>query len=265
MPQQDKQAEIAFSARQIGERGHYEHLNPQRRQKELELLGIAGMQNRLILDADCETGPYGLELARNGNRVIGIDISGDLLKVAGDWAARDSLPFFSLLGDIERMPFEDESIDVCFCGFIMHHLPESRHAVAEFYRVLKPGGILALIEPNGSNPVLRLSNTFRRTFLLGTCDEMGCCSANETNYPHQHYLKALSEGGFQQITCTSHQVLRVAPRTEKRREETLARKFLQFLLESRELAFFATARLLPQPYKWPALYLTARKPTGSDV
>jgi ubiquinone/menaquinone biosynthesis C-methylase UbiE len=262
MAAQDKRAEAEFSARQIGERGHSDHLDPQRREKELELLGIAQAQNQLVLDTGCGTGTYGLVLARKGNRVVGIDISSNLVKVARNRADKESLSYFPLVGDIERLPLEDESFDICVCGFILHHLPVIHQTIAEQYRVLKPGGIIGLIEPNGSNPVAKLSDAARRAFLNDMCEGMGYCSANERDYSYTTYLEALSEGGFRQIRFSSHKVARVEPKSRRSHTDSLAKKLLQSLLACRELTFFLAAKVLPQPYKWPTLYITATKPVG---
>ena len=262
MKKQDKRAEAEFSARQIGERGHSDHLDPQRREKELELLGIAQAQDQLVLDTGCGTGTYGLVLARKGNRVVGIDISSDLVKVARNRADKERLSYFPLMGDIEKLPLEDESFDICVCGFVLHHLPVMHRTIAELYRVLKPGGTIGLIEPNGSNPVAKLSDAARRAFLNDMCEGMGCCSANERDYPHKTYLKALSEGGFRQIRFSSHKVARVEPKSRRGHTDSLAKKLLQSLLACRELIVSLVAKVLPQPYKWPTLYITAMKPVG---
>ena len=45
--------------------------------------------------------------------------------------------------DAERLPFEDASFDLVFGHAVLHHLPDLDAALAEFRRVLRPGGTLA--------------------------------------------------------------------------------------------------------------------------
>ena len=78
------------------------------------------------------------------------DVDHDLLlsrkRVFGDvlWAVGEAAP----------LPFRDASFDALFAGELVEHLPDPRPGVAEFYRVLRPGGTLILTTPNR----LRLAN-----------------------------------------------------------------------------------------------------------
>ncbi len=49
-------------------------------------------------------------------------------------------------GNAERLPYPDDSFDMVFCHQSFHHLIEHEQAMREFYRVLKPGGILLFAE-----------------------------------------------------------------------------------------------------------------------
>ena len=53
-----------------------------------------------------------------------------------------------LVGDAEPLPFRDDVFDAVFAGELIEHLPDPRPGVAEFLRVLKPGGTLILTTPN---------------------------------------------------------------------------------------------------------------------
>jgi SAM-dependent methyltransferase len=59
-----------------------------------------------------------------------------------------------LVGDAQPLPFRDGSFDAVFAGELIEHLPDPRPGVAEFRRVLRPGGTLILTTPNR----LRLAN-----------------------------------------------------------------------------------------------------------
>jgi SAM-dependent methyltransferase len=57
-------------------------------------------------------------------------------------------------GDLTQLPFANDSFDCITCGWVIEHLPDPRPALAEFHRVVKPGGTLVLTTPNR----LRLAN-----------------------------------------------------------------------------------------------------------
>ena len=54
-----------------------------------------------------------------------------------------------------RLPFDDKRFDIVFSACVCHHIQHARHPalLAEFYRVLKPGGLLLIFEHNPYNPL----------------------------------------------------------------------------------------------------------------
>jgi len=64
-------------------------------------------------------------------------------------------------GDAMDLDFEDESFDVVSIAFGIRNVQEPARAVGEFYRVLKPGGRLVILEfDTPSNPLVRRFNDF---------------------------------------------------------------------------------------------------------
>lgn len=61
--------------------------------------------------------------------------------------------------DGERLPFEDNSFDLCFAINVMHHVPPAlwENFSREMNRVLRPGGIAAVFEHNPINPLTRIA------------------------------------------------------------------------------------------------------------
>jgi len=49
--------------------------------------------------------------------------------------------------NLTRLPFPDEQYDAIVCNHVLEHVPDDRRAMAELYRVLKPGGWAALLVP----------------------------------------------------------------------------------------------------------------------
>ncbi len=75
-------------------------------------------------------------------------------------AARERNPGVDyVLYDGERLPFDDSMFDLVFAINVIHHVPTQRWEpfIAELTRVVRPGGLLALIEHNPLNPLTRLA------------------------------------------------------------------------------------------------------------
>lgn len=56
-----------------------------------------------------------------------------------------------LVSDITAIPAPDASFDAILCSEVLEHIPEPTHALDEFFRLLKPGGVVILTAPFGSN------------------------------------------------------------------------------------------------------------------
>jgi ubiquinone/menaquinone biosynthesis C-methylase UbiE len=104
----------------------------------LDLIGdVAGLD---VLDAACGTGRYALKLAEAGARVAAADASEEMLAHARRKAAERQLDLDLRLGDLQQLPFRDESFDLVVCALALCHVPDLRPAAQEFARVLRPGG-----------------------------------------------------------------------------------------------------------------------------
>lgn len=94
----------------------------------------------VVLDAACGTGRYAEYLAARGHRVHGVDTSPDMLG-----RARARVPDGGFLrGELDRLPMADGSVDVVVCALALVHVPALAPVMAEFARVLKPGGHLVI-------------------------------------------------------------------------------------------------------------------------
>jgi SAM-dependent methyltransferase len=124
---------------------------------ELGLVNLAGVQR--ALDAGCGTGaflvPLARQLASRGATVIGLDLSEGTLGEARARVEAEGLPVTCLIGDVEALPFDDCSFELALANYVLYHVPELDHALAELRRVLCPGGTL-LAATNGEGHMREL-------------------------------------------------------------------------------------------------------------
>ena len=102
----------------------------------------------VVLDAGCGWG-RALRLLKQyfrTDQLIGIDIETALVKRAQQRAAAEGLAVDLRVGDVSRLDLADESVDLIFCHQTFHHLVDQERALAEFHRVLRPGGLLLFAE-----------------------------------------------------------------------------------------------------------------------
>jgi SAM-dependent methyltransferase len=108
---------------------------------------------REVLDVGCGVGHWGRLLARvlpSGARVTGVDRDPFWVEQATERAAALGLPFRYEVASVEKLPFEDNTFDLVTCQTVLIHVPDRRAALAEMIRVAKPGGLVAVAEPNNA-------------------------------------------------------------------------------------------------------------------
>ncbi|MDR1120488.1 MAG: class I SAM-dependent methyltransferase [Dysgonamonadaceae bacterium] len=106
-----------------------------------------------LLELGCGTGYFTKEIATTGAHVTAIDISPELLVIAKNNVPHPNVSF--LQENAYRMTLPNNHFDYVVGSSVLHHL-DIRKAVAEIYRILKDGGIIAFTEPNMMNPQIAL-------------------------------------------------------------------------------------------------------------
>jgi SAM-dependent methyltransferase len=100
----------------------------------------AGMR---VLDVACGTGVVALTAARIGAHVTGLDLTPQLLEAAQENARVAGIEIDFHEGDVESLPFPDESFDCVVSQYGHMFAPRPAVAVGEMLRVLKRGGTIA--------------------------------------------------------------------------------------------------------------------------
>lgn len=113
-----------------------------------DLFSAAPPSNPVLLDAGCGQGKsfQYLRQAFAPQRLMGVDADPHSLELSAAEAARQDMTVELIGSDCATLAVPDASVDMLFCHQTFHHLVEQEKALAEFYRVLKPGGYLMFAE-----------------------------------------------------------------------------------------------------------------------
>jgi 2-polyprenyl-3-methyl-5-hydroxy-6-metoxy-1,4-benzoquinol methylase len=107
---------------------------------------LGDIRGKTVLDFGCGKGENIIPLAERGARVIGMDISPDLIAVAQKRLSDANLEASLIVGSAYETGLPDESVDVIFCVALIHHL-DIRVVRQEMWRILRKGGVIILKEP----------------------------------------------------------------------------------------------------------------------
>jgi ubiquinone/menaquinone biosynthesis C-methylase UbiE len=112
-----------------------------------ELLSrLVGRAPQRVLDVGCGTGFLALRLAELGHIVSGVDLSGQMIEQARGNAEQAALEIEFRVGDAVDLDSADEAYDLVVARHVIWNLPDPERGVAEWLRVLRPGGRLLLVE-----------------------------------------------------------------------------------------------------------------------
>lgn len=106
-----------------------------------QAIGFDRYAGKRLLEVGFGTGTDLLQFARGGAMVTGIDLTPRSIEIARRRFEVYELAGEFAIGDGENLSFPDASFDVVYSFGVLHHTPDTHHAVSEIHRVLKPGGI----------------------------------------------------------------------------------------------------------------------------
>ncbi|MBP7711993.1 MAG: methyltransferase domain-containing protein [Gammaproteobacteria bacterium] len=149
-------------------------------------------RGKAVLEVGCGMGCMAMNWAREGASVTAVDLNPVAVR-----QTRRRFELFGLEGrieeaDAEALPFEDDTFDYAYSWGVLHHTSGTREAVAEIYRVLRPGGEVGVMLYNRKSLLFRLIVRYQeglvnleRSFLdpLGLASRYGDGDRAEGN-PH---------------------------------------------------------------------------------
>lgn len=155
----------------------------------------------VVADLGAGEGMISQLIARQAEAVYCIDSSPKMVEVGKELAERNQLEnLHYLLGDIEEVPLDDETAHISLLSQALHHANRPEKAIAEAFRVTKPGGRLIILDLK--------EHTFEKARELYADTWLGFAENNIHTW--------LSNAGFENVSVST-----VAKETEEPRFETI--------------------------------------------
>lgn len=128
------------------------------------------------------------KLVGEEGKVIGLDATPEMIFRARETAKKHGYRNVEFrLGEIEHMPLEDDSVDLVISNCVLNLIPDKRLAFREIYRVIKPGGKIAISDMVATQEAQQIIKP----------DEWAACIAGAVTY--QEYRNILEKTGFVEI------------------------------------------------------------------
>ena len=206
------------------------------------------VSGRTVLDAGCGTGYLSRKLHEHGARVIGVDFSKDMIRIA-----RSKLASIDYRVDScsELKTVEDESVDLIVANYVLMDTPDLAGTMRAFFRVLRPGGNVVAVFSHPCFPAGRATvaddggTTYQWSFPY--FQKQKCVDPPWGHFtsefiwfhrPLSDYWKAFVEAGFQVVDFEEP---RIAPErchlagTQRKLDNSKSRPFsVAFKLQKRK-------------------------------
>lgn len=154
---------------------------------------------KTILEAGCGTGHWLEKLAEEDRQIYGLDLSFGMLSQAAIYKKLSLIQ-----GRAENLPYISESFDLVYCANALHHFDRPQDFIYEARRLLRPGGVLAVI---GMVPPRQREDWFIYQYFEGTYE------ADLKRYPSQETIKnwmavaGLSQIKWRVVACISNSLV----------------------------------------------------------
>jgi ubiquinone/menaquinone biosynthesis C-methylase UbiE len=240
-----------------------------------------------VLDLACGDGFYTRHIAErlgSGGSVTGVDINLAYLSEASEEASHQSgrAKIDFIAASFDELPFPDDTFDLVWCAQSLYTLPDPVVAIGHMARVLRPGGLVAVLENDTLHQVLlpwpvHLELPLRAAELRSFLER----GRNSSKYYVGRRLPAiLAAAGLEPSRMTTHTFDRQAPLGEA--EQKLLQSYLKevaervaayldapLLQELRQLVDSGSPQhLLRQPHltmTWLSVLAFGRKPSADQA
>ncbi|MCL4142224.1 UNVERIFIED_CONTAM: hypothetical protein GTU68_051663 [Idotea baltica] len=169
---------------------------------------------RQILDVATGTADLAIAISKiDQSKIVGIDISKEMIAMGKQKVAKlDLAKTIQLqIDDAENLSFEDNSFDACTVAFGVRNFADLRKGLSEILRILKPGGILIVLEFSKPTifPVKQVFGFYFK-YLLPTIGKWFSKDAKAYTYLHdsvqvfpegKNFVQFLDETGFNKTKC----------------------------------------------------------------
>lgn len=185
------------------------------RKKAIRL--ISSKEPKLILDIATGTGDFAIaSLKLSPEKVVGVDISDGMLEKGREKMIKKGVDKIISMqnADSENLPFDDDHFDAITVGFGVRNFENLEKGLGEMLRVLKPGGISAVLEFSKPKkfPVKQSYNFYSKYILPKVGRTISKDTAAYTYLPEsidafpegKAFLDIYSKVGFRDVTA--HQV-----------------------------------------------------------
>ncbi|MCM3717221.1 class I SAM-dependent methyltransferase [Fictibacillus phosphorivorans] len=159
-----------------------------------------------ILDVGCGTGRLLLRGAEEANKVVGVDLSSEMVKASIQQFFYHELSGKSefLIADAENLPFDEDSFHLALSTCVMFLLPDPSKGIKEIRRVLRKDGQMAMFNPSEKMSQAAAAqyakendiSGFERIALL----KWSNVSTRRHRYTPDEMTKLLKELGFTEVT-----------------------------------------------------------------
>jgi len=133
------------------------------KERDNSLFMLGDLANKTILDIGCGEGMYLYTFLKMGAKEVkGIDLGPDFVAGANRLLKKYDLNGEAIVADCTTLPFGNSVFDIVYSGDVFEHITyeQKDKCLEEIFRVLKPGGIVAIKTPNLK--YLKLTNFMRR-------------------------------------------------------------------------------------------------------
>jgi len=139
----DYQPGFRFAGSPVGSRAFFDEVTAYRNAVEPHIGGVVDFgrwAGASVLEAGCGIGTDGVRFAVAGADYTGLDFSPTALSLAQHRFDMEGLPGRFVSGSVSLLPLRADQFDLVFSHGVIHHVEDTKAAVRELARVLKPGG-----------------------------------------------------------------------------------------------------------------------------